>query len=314
MSARNLEVHRFGGRLEQVNRGPVRVPLEQMLVARGRADLVHFFDLSGPLLRPRRPFVTTMHDAGVVYGFRRIRHAYKRRLWPWALRRAAGIVAVSQFTKDEALAHFDVPEEKIRVIHSGPGLAAESGGESSRDDVGDPYLLYVGDLSTKKNVAFLVRAFDRADTGGRLVLAGRPADGHADLVEQIERSPKRARIEIRDGASDADLDGLYRGATALLHPSRYEGFGFTPLEAMARGCPVLATDIPAIREVSGAGARLLALDDEAAWAEAITAISTDEALRSELRERGESTAAAYSWTKAARELCELFLSLRPGES
>lgn len=313
MSPRNLGVRELGLRLRQVDRGPVRVPLEQVLVADTPADLVHFFDLSGPLLRPHRPFVTTMHDAGVVYGFRRIRHAYKRRLWPWALRRAAAVVAVSQFTKDEALRHFDVPAGQIHVIHSGPGLAPPAGEETSYE-TGDPYLLYVGDLSTKKNVTFLVRAFDRADVPGRLVLAGRPADGYRELAEQIERSDKRGRIELRDSSADDELDRLYRGATALLHPSRYEGFGFTPLEAMARGCPVLATDIAAIREVSGEGAMLLPLDDEAAWADAIARVAGDEATRSQLRTRGASTAARYSWTRTARELCKLFLSLRPGGS
>jgi glycosyltransferase involved in cell wall biosynthesis len=309
----NIGVREFRPRLEQVNHGPVRVPLEQVLVAAAAADLVHFFDLSGPVLRPRRPFVTTVHDAGIVYGFRRIRHAYKRRLWPWALRRAAAVVAVSQFTKEEALRHFDVPAEKIRVIHSGPGLAASDGGEvEDGQRGGEPYFLYVGDLSTKKNVAFLVRAFDRADAPGRLVLAGKPADGYGELVEQLERTTKRSGIEFRNESTDGELDRLYRGATALLHPSRYEGFGFTPLEAMARGCPVLATDLPAIREVSGPGAMLLPLDDEAAWARAITAVASDEALRSDLRARGATTAARYSWTKTARELCELFLSLRPG--
>jgi glycosyltransferase involved in cell wall biosynthesis len=90
-------------------------------------------------------------------------------------------------------------------------------------------------------------------------------------------------------------------------PSRYEGFGFTPLEAMARGCPVLASDIPPIREISSPGALLLPLDDEAAWAEAIRRVVAEDSLREELRVRGAQTVARYSWQTTARELCRLFL-------
>ena len=86
-------------------------------------------------------------------------------------------------------------------------------------------------------------------------------------------------------ASDRDLDTLYRSALALVMPSRYEGFGFTPLEAMARECPVLASDIPAFREVSGSGALLVPLD-EGRWAESLPRLAGDEALRADLRERG----------------------------
>ena len=90
-------------------------------------------------------------------------------------------------------------------------------------------------------------------------------------------------------------------------PSRYEGFGFTPLEAMARDCPVLASDIPAFREVSGSGA-LLAPLDEGRWAESLRRLTGDEALRADLRERGRQTVARYSWRETARSLCKLFLA------
>jgi glycosyltransferase involved in cell wall biosynthesis len=306
VQARNLHVNDVGLR-GLADPGPVRVPLEQLLAATRRADLLHFFDLTGPLLRPRRPFVTTIHDAGVLHGFRKVRHAYKRRLQPWALRRAAAVVAVSAFTKNEAVQRFGARAESISVIHSGPGLAgAPPDGDGGRDG---GYFLYVGDLTPKKNVGFLVRAFGRADLPNRLVLAGRMLDDEGRLTAEIERSPKRERIELVGSPSDEELDGLYRSATALVHPSRYEGFGFTPLEAMSRGCPVLASDVPAIREVSGAGAQLLPLDDEAAWAGSLARVAGDESFRADLRARGARAVEAYSWAETARSLCRLFQSI-----
>jgi glycosyltransferase involved in cell wall biosynthesis len=106
------------------------------------------------------------------------------------------------------------------------------------------------------------------------------------------------------------VDGLLRGATALLLPSRYEGFAFTPLEAMARGCPVVASDIPAVREISGEGALLVPPGDRGAWRDAIRRVAADEALRADLRARGAATAARYSWLETARGLLRVFESLR----
>ena len=114
-------------------------------------------------------------------------------------------------------------------------------------------------------------------------------------------------IRIVTDANDADADRLYRGAVALVHPAEYEGFGFTPLEAMARECPVLASDIPAFREVSGSGALLVPLD-ESRWAESLRRLAGDEALRADLRDRGRQTVARYSWDETARSLCKLFIA------
>jgi glycosyltransferase involved in cell wall biosynthesis len=287
----------------------VRLALDQLgsvWGAGGAGELLHFFDLTGPWLRPSRPFVTTIHDVSILHGFERVRHAYKRRLYPWALARARRVVAVSGFAKAEAQRHFDVPDEKVVVVHSGPGLA-DPVTEARRDGAPPdrPFLLYVGDLSPKKNVAFLVRAFTRADVPGRLVLVGRPRDSYPELEAELDRAG-RERVLIVDGASEAEVDGLYRAATALFLPSRYEGFGFTPLEAMARGCPVVASDIPAVREVSGDGALVLPLDDEPAWVDAIRRVVSDERLRTELRGRGEATVSRYSWHETARRLCGIF--------
>ena len=139
----------------------------------------------------------------------------------------------------------------------------------------------------------------------RLTLVGRPGDGYEETRATIERSPKRDRIEILQGIGDGELEGLYRSAVALAHPAVYEGFGFTPLEAMARGCPVVASDIPALRETAGDGALLVPLD-RARWAEALERVAGDDALRASLRSKGESRVARYSWQETARGLCRVF--------
>jgi glycosyltransferase involved in cell wall biosynthesis len=310
--AERLTVRNFGLPRGRFAGGPPRIALEQVLAAASRADLLHFFDLTAPLLAPWKPFVATVHDLSLGSGLHRRRHTYKRALWPWAARRARGLVAVSEFTAREAAARLGVSSAKIDVIRSGPGLSAHrTDGNSSTPRA--PYFVYVGDLTARKNVPFLVRAFDRADVDAELLLVGNARDDASGEVRAaIAEARHGGRIRIVDSASDSEVDALYRSALALAMPSRYEGFGFTPLEAMARGCPVVESDIPALREISGSGALLVPLDDEAGWADSLRRLAADETIRAELRERGAETVRQYSWEQSARELCELFLRLGGG--
>jgi glycosyltransferase involved in cell wall biosynthesis len=294
--------------------GAARIVAEQLAAARAETDLLHFFDLLAPVLAPRRRFTATVHDALVAHGYRiaRLRRAYTRVVYPRAIRSATAIVAVSAFARDEAVRHLGADPDRVHVVRSGPGLTEPGSEKPSREPPNGPFLFYVGGLAPNKGLRLLVRAFDRADVEGRLVLAGRPAHGFDELERTVAAARARDRIEIVTDASDADADRLYREAVALAHPAEYEGFGFTPLEAMARGCPVLASDIPPIREISGAGALLLPPRDENAWADAIRRVFADRSLRESLRERGRRTVAGYSWERTARELCELLLAVGRG--
>ena len=249
--------------------------------------------------------MTTVHDAALRHGFEGVRVLHKRVLQPWALKHAVAAVAVSAFAREEAVRMFGADGGRIEVIHSGPGLVADATGAVPVP--GAPYVLYVGNLSAHKNLPFLIRAFERVGDHGRLVLVGGRGERFEEVRRAAESSPARDRIEIRRDAPDSEVDSLYRGASMLALPSRYEGFGFTALEAMSRGCPVLESDIPALREVSGDGAWLLPVDDRESWAEAMRRVLADDDLRDDLRRRGAETVRAYSWDETARRVCRLFL-------
>ena len=304
-----LEVRTLRPRNRLLQGGAGRILLEQAHAASSRADLLFFFDVSGPLLAPRKPFVATIHDTSVVHGFGMFRQAHKRLLYPWALRKARATVAVSAFARDEALEHFELDPLTIRVVHSGPGFTPIPLVPNGRDFGLEErrFFLYVGNLNANKNLPFLVRAYDRAGLATPLVLAGRRGEGFEELEAAVEEAS--APVELVFDASDGEIDSLYRRATALLLPSRYEGFGFTPLEAMSRDCPVLVSDIPALREIAGEGALVLPLDDEQAWSEAITAVSSDASLQQSLRKRGRECVARYSWETTARGVCELLTTV-----
>lgn len=293
-----------------------RIVLEQVGLATQKTDLLHFFDATGPLLARRKPFITTVHDASSAHGFtyartlQSLRRAYKQWVQPWALKHAAAAIADSKFGKEEAVRHFHADPSKIFVIPPGPGLIdiGDSAGSNGRVPR-SPYVLFVGNLSANKNLPFLIRAFSRADIPHRLLLVGRPGYEFDAVRAAIDDSPARDRIDLIENVTDSEVDALYRSATALVLPSLYEGFGFTSLEAMTRGCPVLASDIPSIREISGGGALLLPPDDEAAWVDALRAVATGEEVRAELKSSGLRTASRYRWEKTAREVCEVFISV-----
>jgi glycosyltransferase involved in cell wall biosynthesis len=308
VGARSIAVDVVAGKSPRVNKGPGRLLLEHVLVRRRQADLFHYFDVTGPILAPRRRFVATVHDTAFVHGYAPRTSSYKRRLYPWALARASALVAVSQFAKDEAVRYFGADPAKIEVVHSGPGLfsgGADAAPEAEPEREETPFLLYVGNLGGNKNLPFLVRSFQRADVPVRLILAGRARGGLEELRQAIDAVPSRDRIELHSEVPDEELERLYRSAVALLLPSVYEGFGFTALEAMGRGCPVVASDIPALREVSGSGALLLPVGDQEAWAAAMRRVVGDEELRGDLRTRGDETVARYSWETTARRVLDV---------
>jgi glycosyltransferase involved in cell wall biosynthesis len=209
VDAKHMRVDLVAGRGRHSNAGPGRILLEQWHARRARADLLHFFDTSGPVLAPRRPFVTTFHDAAPVHGFRRFHNTYKLRLFPWALEHARAVVSVSQFAKDEAVRHFGVAPGKVEVIHSGPGLGAPPAGEQPKQDSGtEPFVLYVGNIGVNKNLPLLIRAFHGLDVRTRLVLAGNRREGAAEVLAAVADGPRSGDIEIIDRPSDAELESL----------------------------------------------------------------------------------------------------------
>lgn len=300
--------------------GPGRIAAEQLAAAFTHADIVHFFDLTLPFLAPHRAFTATVHDAAIAHRFARERTTHKRIIQPQAARRAQMLIAVSQFAKDEAVAHFGADPTRVEVVHSGPGLNSELSLARSRpvQPVGNgarsPYLLYVGNLLAHKNLPFLIEAFGQLNPAADLLLVGAWGTERQHLEALIAASPAGDRISILTDADDATLDGLYRDAAALLLPSLYEGFGFTALEAMARGCAVLASDIPALREVCRDGALHLPVSDQAAWSQAMFKALADPTSLGALRARGANVVSSYTWERTGRGVCDVFRRMRAGTS
>jgi glycosyltransferase involved in cell wall biosynthesis len=171
-----------------------------------------------------------------------------------------------------------------------------------------PYLLGVGDLRVKKDFVTLVRAWvglrrSGADVG--LVIAGSDAGEGARLRAEAGDEP----LVLTGYVSDARLDGLMRGAVALVHPSLYEGFGLVLLEAMVRGVPVVAARATALPETGGDAALYFEPGDEEDLVGVLGSLLDDGALRERMIARGREHEAQFSWERTARETADVYREL-----
>jgi glycosyltransferase involved in cell wall biosynthesis len=257
-----------------------------------RADVVHH-PVPAHSRRIAVPQVATVHDVAFLsipgrYG--RAWRLYARRAYRRAVRRCAAVVCPSQATAIEVMGLLRGHPAKLVVAHHGPGQSSAGGPERDAEQAGP--LLFVGDGEARKNLDGLLVAYAayRADTAEPvpLVLAG-PGAAVANGQPGVEGRP---------ALPAADLDELYRVARALVHPSLHEGFGLTPLEAMARGVPVLAVRNAGTQEVCGDAALLV---EPGELTDGLKRIASDGGLRADLVDRGRARARAFSWADSARD-------------
>lgn len=299
------------------------------LIDREKLDLVHFPHWNVPLLL-RTPFIVTIHDLILLEEPRSAkvttRHPFifflKRLAYRIVLRstlkRANAIIAVSQYTKSAILCHFPwVPSEKIHVVHEGlPNLSTFP--PSAPPHLSTAYFLYVGNAYPHKNLEALLHAFSffhKLHPEVQLVLAGRDDVFYQRLkkkLEEIDVVPEAIRFVMNP--IDANLAELYRGATLYLFPSRHEGFGLPPLEAMSFGIPVAAARRTSLPEILGDAALWFDPDNIEEMAEVMETALTDKSLRTQLVQKGFEQIKHYSWTRMAREITDIYQHNGPKEA
>lgn len=262
--------------------------------------------------------VATVHDLG--YRIFPEAHPRQQRLYlDWSTRhnarRSRRVLADSQATKEDLMRFYGIPAEKIRVVYPGvdPALAPVRDEDRlaavrAKYELPAFYLLYLGTLQPRKNLVRLVEAYAKSGVAPHLVLAGKAGWLSEPILNSIAslQSPISDKIHLPGFIVDEDKAALLSGATALLYPSLYEGFGFPVLEAQACGTPVLTAKNSSLPEVAGGAALLVAAKDSEEIATGIQRIVQDEALRAELVMLGKENVARFSWEKAARETLAVF--------
>jgi glycosyltransferase involved in cell wall biosynthesis len=218
---------------------------------RAGVDLLHCPTFRAPLRAAGVPVVATVHDLAVLREpgwFPAWSRTYGRLLMPRAMRLADRVVCVSQATARDASALLGVPDARLRVVPN--GIDAVFSKPAGTCPVVGPYILFVGTPEPRKNLERLATAFSTLLSEGRperLVLAGADGWGGVEL-------PPGDRVARLGRVSDEMLRDLYAHASCVAYPSLWEGFGLVAGEALATGCPVVCSDIPALREVAGSEA------------------------------------------------------------
>ena len=283
------------------------------------ADLALFPNYLAPLASPC-PYVTVVHDLAIYRTpqfFELPKRALMKSLLPMVTRGAAAVATVSAASRGDIRDLLAVPDERILMLPGAPHPACRPADPAAvaavraRFGLQRPYVLTVGTLEPRKNLPLLLRAFDRlSDLDVDLVIAGGKGWRDGALRAALERRLPGGRVHVLGYVSQGDLITLYGGALAMAYPSHFEGFGLPVVEAMACGTPVVATDVPALREAAGGAATLVPPEDEAALAMALRRLIVDPDARARAREHGLRRAAALTWEDSARRLWSFGRGLR----
>ncbi len=268
------------------------------------SDIFHASNLSHHA--PRRARLTaTMHDLTTFLmpelhtaGNIRADRTFSEQI----LRRAAGLIAVSENTRQDAIRVLGIPPERIATIYSGVAQEYFDAPPSRR---ARPYALYVGAIEPRKNLETLLDAWRllRADLREAfdLVIAGPMGWAHKATRERI-----RAEAVYLGYVPEADLPGLVAGAAVFVYPSLYEGFGFPVAQAMAAGAPVVTSNTSCLPEITGGAAALVDPRSAGEIAAALARLFESPTLRVELSQRGRQRAQRYRWEACAAQSLEFF--------
>lgn len=284
--------------------------------------LVHDPTGSAPLLLTPTKRVVTIHDVApyVLKDTSTVLDRFIYHLWlPLALPKSDNILTVSNQTKGDLARHFNIPMEKITVIH----LAAsehfrplvEDKIKLALDHVGlsRPYVLYVGSIEPRKNPIRLLEAYAQLrqwSTEWDLVLVGtRNLWKSSPVRKTTEKLNLKPYVHFTGKVPELDLPGIYNGADLFIYPSLYEGFGLPVLEAMACGTPVITSNTSSLPEVAGEAALFVDPYDVEEITAAMRLVLEDSALARDLRERGLDHAKKFSWQKTARQTISVYEKL-----
>ena len=299
----------------------IRIPISLSAELRKRpVDVLHV-QFTAPPFCPC-PVVVSIHDLSFEHlpeTFKRRSRTQLRLTVRHSARRATRILSLSEHTRRDIIETYRIDAEKVSAI---PLAAAEHFGpvNDNRElqrvrhnyGIAGDYILCVGSIQPRKNLARLIRAYallrgnSSADKLPKLVLVGKCAWLYDETLRTLEKAGVKDTVVVTGYVPENDLPALYSGALCFVYPSYFEGFGLPPLEAMKCGAPVIVGDRTSLPEVVGDAALSVDPFDIEAIAAAITRLVNNSALRHELSVRGQERARMFSWQHTARETLKVY--------
>jgi alpha-1,3-rhamnosyl/mannosyltransferase len=276
-------------------------------------DLLHSPNFVVPWRVPV-PFVVTVFDLSTRQ-FPRDHplewRAYERWFLPSRAKAAARVIAISEVTRQDALREYGVPPDRVTTIHLGVDRRFFTAGAARIAPRAEPRMLFPGAPVARKNLDLVLYAMAKAAPESALSraclqISGAPADRFPERVAQIQGLGLADRVQWLGQIPIEEMPAVYAAADVCVYPSLYEGFGFPPLEAMASGTPVVASNASCLPEILGDAALLIDASDVRGFTAAVESVLSDQQTRARLIETGRKHVAGFTWERCAAQTVAVY--------
>lgn len=288
------------------------------LISKYNFDMFHFVNFNVPI-RYNKPFVVTIHDLihHKMPGTKRNRFLHRlayRLIMRHAVFKSKGIITISNYSKKDIVETFHVKPSKIAMIYEAanpvPVTDSEVNGVLQKFGLNKPYVIFVGVMERKKNIGNLTRAFDilKEEYGLniQMVLAGKQDKHYPEVLEQAVRIKYRKDLIVTGVVSDKEKYALYKGASAFVSASLFEGFGLPGVEAMSLGIPLIVSNTDVFNEIYDNGAIYFDAKDPGDIAQKINLLLTDKKYRELVSNNAYLRSQFFSWDKCAFETIKFY--------
>lgn len=283
-------------------------------ISKEKVDLMHFPYFAVPLLY-KKPFVVTIHDlilhhfaTGEASTLPEIMYRMKLLAYKFiiknAAKRAERVIVVSQATKDEVIDHLKIEKDKIEVIYEGYELSKTT---LIPGALKKPYFLHVGNVYPHKNSKVLIDAFEKFSIDTHLYFVGK-SDFFTDKLKKYIEQKNIKNISFLHTVNDSELSTIYSEATAVVVPSLMEGFGLPTIESMSHQTPVIASDIPSLREITGGNALFFDPTSQQALEQKMQLVLNSKNELKDLTTKARKYIEKYDWKKMAEQTLKIYES------
>jgi glycosyltransferase involved in cell wall biosynthesis len=319
-----------------------RILVEQIetprLLRGAKFDLYHGLGFVAPLRSPCKTIVSVMDLSFVTQprAHKIVNRTYLSLFTKWSCQRAVRVIAISELTKRDIVSHFKIDPHKIDVTLLGvdarfkPQPDDEVASFKHASEIGDHAIFYLGSLEPRKNLERLIEAFAIMTDDGRrmmngggqttndqahrlspvvhsqLIIGGALGWKYENVFARIKQFGLEEKVKLIGRVDDDDLPKWYSACAVFAYPSLYEGFGLPPLEAMACGAPIVASNVTSLPEVIGDAGILVVPTDTQSLANALLRVLQDDALRDAMRAKSLARAALFSWHRTAERTVESY--------